>query len=52
MVGYGVLDKSNYWKLKNSMGSGWGATGYLYILNDGKDGAGMCGVMSNLYYPE
>jgi cathepsin L len=50
LLGYGhnSTSKVDYWKLKNSMGVGWGDRGYLYILRK-SDGKGICGVQEELY---
>jgi cathepsin L len=47
LIGYGndPSSKLNYWKLKNSWGSGWGQQGFLYIVRKG-DGPGLCGVQA------
>lgn len=50
-VGYGsektgLFGKvTNYWKVKNSWGSGWGENGYIR-LNADKGGKGQCGILS------
>jgi len=31
IVGYGTQDNQTYWKIKNSMGTGWGQNGYLLL---------------------
>ena len=47
VVGYGTKDGEDYWKVKNSWGTGWGDQGYFYL----KRGSNMCGVASYAAYP-
>lgn len=42
-VGYGTIDKKEYYKVKNSWGSKWGSNGYIYIIRN-SDGKGKCGI--------
>lgn len=49
-VGYGALDGKDYWKVKNSWGSGWGSSGYIMIERTG-DGKGKCGIYEAASFP-
>jgi len=49
-VGYGTLDGTDYWKVKNSWGSSWGSEGYI-LLEKGKNSAGECGIKMQPSYP-
>jgi len=51
VVGYGTENGSDYWKVKNSWGSGWGDEGYIKLLR-GKKGAGECGILEEPSYPQ
>lgn len=48
-VGYGTYtDGTDYYKVKNSWGSGWGMDGYILLQRGGdlNNGAGQCGILS------
>jgi C1A family cysteine protease len=49
-VGYGTEDGKDYWKVKNSWGPSWGASGYIKLLR-GKGGSGECGLLKQASYP-
>jgi C1A family cysteine protease len=47
-VGYGTMDGSDYYKVKNSWGASWGMDGYI-LLGRGSEynrGAGQCGMLT------
>jgi len=43
LVGYGTLDGTDYWKIKNSWNEQWGLGGHILI----KRGVNECGIESN-----
>ena len=53
LVGWGTdPGLGDYWKIKNSWGSGWGADGYIYLERGGNaESAGKCGMLSAASYP-
>jgi len=52
-VGYGNLNGQDYYKVKNSWGSGWGEKGYFRIKRDmtKTSDAGVCGLQLQPSYP-
>jgi len=47
-VGYGTMDGTDYWKVKNSWGPTWGMDGYILIERSDAD---LCGVLDAASYP-
>jgi C1A family cysteine protease len=53
VVGYGSDSGNDYYKIKNSWGTGWGESGYIRIGKGSKynNGQGQCGVLMEASYP-
>ena len=51
VIGYGTLNGTDYWYVKNSWGSWWGDNGFLKILRTNETGNGMCGILMKPSYP-
>lgn len=53
LVGYGSLDNLDYYILRNSWGTSWGSSGYMYLGRGEQynNGAGQCGVLMEGSYP-
>jgi C1A family cysteine protease len=53
VVGYGTLDGTDYYKVKNSWSTSWGDQGYIYLGRGAKynGGAGQCGILMEASYP-
>jgi len=48
LVGYGEMDGTLFWKIKNSWGSSWGMDGYILIE---RSNTNLCGVTKSGSYP-
>ena len=45
LTGYGGKEHgTHYWRLRNTLGTTWGAKGYIDILREDRDGPGNCGI--------
>jgi C1A family cysteine protease len=52
LVGYGTENGTDFWKIKNSWGTGWGDQGYIRVLRTSStSSSGVCGVAAAASYP-
>jgi len=50
-VGYGTMDGTDYYRVKNSWGTTWGDKGYIYLERGVTQRTGQCGMLSEPSYP-
>lgn len=51
VVGYGSEDGNDYWIVKESLGTGWGESGYVRMKRNVKEISGTCGITYWPCYP-
>ena len=51
VVGYGVDNGIEYWKVKNSWGPDWGEEGYVRLAMGYEQKGGFCGILKQPTYP-
>jgi C1A family cysteine protease len=51
IVGYGAANGSSYWIVKNSWGTSWGKSGYIFMEKDIANSTGLCGIALDASYP-
>jgi len=51
VVGYGREGGKDFWLVRNSWGTGWGESGYIRLIRENGNGAGICSVAKYGYYP-
>jgi len=50
-VGYGTMDGTDYWKVKNSWGATWGLNGFILLEKGLSQHGGQCGILLSASYP-
>jgi len=50
-VGYGTMDGTDYYRVRNSWGTTWGDNGYIYLERGVSQKTGQCGILSEPSYP-
>lgn len=51
LIGWGIDNGKQYWKVKNSWGPDWGADGYIYLAKNISKSHGQCGLAMEPSFP-
>ncbi|KAG6549796.1 hypothetical protein Mapa_008777 [Marchantia paleacea] len=51
VVGYNTSNGQSYWIIKNSWGTTWGQSGFMFMKRTGENNLGVCGILTRPTFP-